>query len=118
VALAAGALDEPPDDRRGEQGVARGGGPDRADVLVAAQVLEREAACALLQSGVDVLVEVECGQHDHARLAALGQDPPRGFQAVQARHPDVHAHDVGFQQSRLAHRLEAVCRLAGERDLG
>ena len=69
---------------------------DRRDELLGRRVLEQEAARAGSQRGVDVLVEVERGQDQHARSAA-GRECSRagGLDAVHAGHADVHQHDVG-----------------------
>jgi hypothetical protein len=64
---AAVVLDQPLGDGRGEQGLAGGDRAHGAGQLVAARVLEQEAARARLQRVVDVLVQVEGGQHQDAR---------------------------------------------------
>ena len=59
-------LDQAAGDGRGDQGVTGGDGPDRGQDLLQRHVLDQEAAGSGAQRGVDVLVVVEGGQHDHA----------------------------------------------------
>ena len=48
---------------------------------------------------------------------AVGEDPPRGFEAVELGHPDVHQDDVRSQRANLVDRVAAVGRLADDLDL-
>jgi hypothetical protein len=47
----------------------------------------------------------------------VSHDPPGRLEPVQARHPDVHEHQVGTQAARQGHRLVAVGRLADDLDI-
>ena len=49
---------------------------------------------ARVQRADGVLVEVEGGQDEHPDPGVGGGDAPGGLDAVGARHPDVHQHDV------------------------
>lgn len=48
------------------------------------------------ERGENVLVVIESGQHEHpaAVCGRVADDPPRSFQPVDPRHPDVHQDDV------------------------
>src|SRR6266511_4034328 len=82
-------LRQPAGDGWGEQRVALLDELDRVDQVVRCHVLEQESAGSGGERGVDVLVEVERGQHEHSDRVAvgggwrLGQDPSGGFEAVQ-----------------------------------
>src|SRR5439155_12206283 len=66
----------------------------------------------------DVLVEPERRQDDHTRAAALLRQPPRGLDAVEDRHADVHQDDIGSSTENLIDRLRSVGRLADDVQLG
>jgi hypothetical protein len=93
---AAGELgDQPAGDRRRQQGVAVAHHADRAEYLRRRGVLEQEAAGACAQRGIDVVIEVEGGEHKHPwRVRRLAQ-PSRRVDAAEYRHPDVHQDNVG-----------------------
>jgi cytochrome P450 len=121
--LAGEVGDQPPGDRRGEQRVARGDDLDRVDEFGGGGVLEQESAGACPQRLVHVFVEVEGGQHQYPRdnraaSGGAGKDLPRGGKPVHHRHAHVHQHHVGFQPTRLAHRVGAVDGLPGDDDAG
>jgi hypothetical protein len=117
-ARAAGELlDQPPGDGRREQRSAGGHDADRGHELLLGDILEQEAARPRAQRLVDVLVEVEGGEHEHARPVGH-RDAARGLDAVDARHADVHEHDVGQCLPRARDRLGAVARLADDLDVG
>jgi hypothetical protein len=59
--------------------------------------LRRNPSAPASQGVVDDLVEVEGGQHQHARPSRPGHDLPGGADAVEPGHPDVHDHHVGLQ---------------------
>jgi hypothetical protein len=90
------AFDESPGDRRCEQGVAGFDQPHRGDEVFGGDVLEQKATGTGGEGVVDVAVEVERGQHEHAAGVGLLQDAAGGFQAVHVGHADVHEHDVGL----------------------
>ena len=105
-------LDQAPRERRGEQRVAGGHDAHGVDQLLAADVLQQEAARAGLHRLVDVLVAVEGGEHQHPRgAAAVGHQAPRGLDAVHPGHADVHQHDVGAQLAGEVDRPAAVLGL-------
>ena len=69
------------------------------------------------ERGENVLVVIESGQHEHpaAVCGRVADDPPRSFQPVDPRHPDVHQHHVG---ALLAHQRDGLQPVAGQtRDL-
>jgi hypothetical protein len=83
-------------------------------------VLEQEAAGAGAERLVDVVVEVEGGEHENAgrRFAWLGKQAAGGFDAVESRHADVHQRDVEpVSRGELEH-LGAVVRLGHDLDVG
>jgi hypothetical protein len=61
---AVAAVDQPPGDHRGDEGVAVGGHACCRGQLLGRDVLLEEAARPGLESVVDVLVEIERGQDD------------------------------------------------------
>jgi hypothetical protein len=86
------ARDQPARDRRGEQGVACCHCADGGDELLGGRGFEQEAAGAGLQRVVDVAVEVEGCEDEHAGGArrGIGEHAPSGFELVEPRHADVH----------------------------
>ena len=74
-----------------------GDGPDRGVELVGVDVLEQEAAGAGAERTEDVVVDLECGEHDdpHVGEVGVGGDLSSGFDPVGPWHADVHQHDVG-----------------------
>ncbi len=82
-----------------------------ADELVCGCVLEQEPAGTGAQRFVDVLVEVEGGEHeDPWWLSERGclKDLSSRFQPVHHRHANVHQHDVWREFQCLAHGFGAV----------
>ena len=78
-------LDQAARDLGGQQRLARGDRADRAGDLLRRARLEQEAAGARAQRLVDVLVELERGEDQHARaVAAAGQQPARRLEPVDA----------------------------------
>ncbi len=60
-------------------------------------VLEQKSGRARLQSGVNVLIRIKCRQgNDPWLVARQGKNPTRRFYPSQARHAQVHEHDVWF----------------------
>src|SRR4051812_11803656 len=82
--------DQPARDAGGEQRVAGGNGLDRLQELARARVLEQEAAGSGAQRAVDVVVEVEGGEHEHASggEVLVGADQPGRFETVEHGHAD------------------------------
>ena len=89
--------DQPAGDRRRQQSVPPGGDPHRVQQVGRLDVLDQEPAGPGTQRVEDMLVEAVVGEDDHvhSRQARLGRDAPRGLDAVQDRHLDVHECDVG-----------------------
>jgi hypothetical protein len=112
-------VDQAAGDRRRQQRVAARDDPDAGRELLRRHVLEQEPAGARAQRLVDVLVEVERGEHEHARghVAAQRGHLARRLDAVELGHADVHQHDVGRQATRLLDRRVAVGRLADDVDV-
>jgi hypothetical protein len=79
-----------PDEPGREECVACRDRPHRADQLIARRVLEQESAGSGLHRLVDVLVEVEGGQHQKARIVAVANQAPVRIDSVDARHANVH----------------------------
>src|ERR1017187_8045820 len=81
-------LDQAPGDARGEQCVARGDDPDGVQQVARQRALEQESARPGAQCRVDVLIEVESGQDEHAHASGRGRsgDLAGGLDAVHDRH--------------------------------
>ena len=56
-------------------------------------------------------------QPENLDVGELGADPARRFDAVHPRHGDVHQNDIRAQRVRLRDRLDAVGRVADDREL-
>ena len=93
-------LDHGARDGGGEQRLAAGDDADRGGDLLGRRVLEHEAARAGAQRVVDVGVEPEGGQDQHARAWLRRDDPSGRLDPVEDGHADVHQHDVGAQAAR------------------
>ncbi len=111
-------VEQPARDARGDHRVAAGDRPDRGQQVGRLRVLEQEAAGAGAQRRVDVLVEVEGREDDDPGVAAGGDDPARGLDAVELGHAHVHQRHVRPQRLRLGDRLEPVGGLAGDVQVG
>ena len=85
---------------------------DTRDELLAGHVLEQEPARPGLHRLVDVFVEVEGRQDEHARVASRVGQPPGCLDPVEPGHADVHQHDIRTQLARQLDRLASVLRLA------
>ena len=112
-------LDQALGDRGRDQRVAGGDDADRGDELFGEDVFEQEAAGAGAQCVVDVLVEVEGGEHqDRHRMVivGLGEDSASGFEAVDVGHLDVHQHDVRMAAANEIDRVATVAGLADDAD--
>ena len=87
-------------DRGREQRRAARHHADGVEQLLRRGVLEHEPAGARAEGVEHVVVEAEGGEHEHPHLVAQRrEDPPRGLDPVELRHPDVEHRDV-----RLARR--------------
>src|SRR3712207_3047301 len=67
--------------------------------------------------GKDVLVVVGGGKHDHVRAWRPGGQAAGGFDAVHARHDQVHQRHVGGVLGRKAHGLLPTLRLGDHGDV-
>jgi hypothetical protein len=94
---AAEALDQLASDGWGKHGFAGRHGAHGSDQLITAGVLEEETARAGLEGVVDVLVQIEGGQHQDPRAGATLDEPGGCFDAVHLGHADVHQDDVRVQ---------------------
>jgi hypothetical protein len=70
--------------------------------------LQQEAARPRAQRLERVLVEVERRDREDAGPRARGEQTARRLDAVHARHPHVHEHDVGMRAQRLLDGVDAV----------
>src|SRR5262249_31322144 len=81
-------------------------------------VFPEEPGRSCLQRLVDVLIEVEGGEHDHARTFQFRrQDLACGLEPVEVRHANVEQQDVGVQQGSLFDCLDTVTCLADYLDV-
>ena len=91
---------------------------DRGDQLLRRRVLEQEAAGAGPQRLVDVLVEVERGQHQHARrVAGRGEDPPGRLEPVESGIRMSIRTTSGCSSRAASTASRAVGRLADDLDV-
>jgi hypothetical protein len=81
----------------------------RVHQAVSRDILEQEAAGTRAQRVVHVLVEVIGGEDQHANVGDGLDDRVSGLDPIEARHADVHQHNVGAQPS---------CLLDGSRTVG
>src|SRR5262245_14771743 len=113
--------DQPAGHGRGEQRVTGRDDPDRLEQPLGGDVLEQESTGTRPQRLVDVLVEIECGEHQHARAGpgvGLGGDPASRLDAIHGRHPDVHEDDIGMYLAAQANRFGTVRGAAHDVDVG
>ena len=87
--------------------------PDSPHDLVRLGRLEQEPRSAGAEGTVDVLVEVEHRQHQDLGTSSAGHDATHTLDAVDARHLDVHQHDIGVEGLCGASRL---CTVGGLTD--
>lgn len=89
--------DEAAGDGGCEEGVAGGDDFDGVEEFAAGGVFEEETRGAGAEGSVDVFVEVEGGQDEHAGAFEgwVGADEEGGFESVEDGHADVHQDDVG-----------------------
>lgn len=81
--------------------------------------LEEEAPSACLDSAVNVLIEIEGGDHHHRdRVVDVGAgELTRGFDAADLGHADVEQADVGTQLAGEGDRLASVAGFADDLDV-
>src|SRR6185312_1211927 len=90
--------------------------------LILRRVLQQIGFCARIHRAKNILVQIEGGQHNHARFRKFFPDRDRGFHAAHPRQPQIHQHDVrrvlpeqtdGFLAvAGFSHHLQV--RLAGD----
>ena len=114
---AAEVFDQAAGDGRGEQRLAGADRADGAGQLLAGGVLEQEAAGSGLHGVVDVLVEVEGGQHEDLGPAAASGKLGGCLDAVESGHADVHQDDVRVQAACLCECLAAVAGFARDAEI-
>src|SRR5919106_848526 len=117
--VAAGeGCEQPAGDARGDERVAAGGGADGFAQQLGPGVLEEEAGRAGAQRVVDVLIEVEGGDHDHRhRVLDLGAGQLSGGRdAVEHGHLYVHQAHIGAQLAGQPYGVLPVARLADDLD--
>src|SRR5690606_34299540 len=112
------ALDETTRHARRQHGVARVHGPHGRHELVAAGVLQEESARAGLQRTECIVVEVKRREDEHLDLRRVARDPRGGLDAADARHPDVHEHEVGAQLERAPDGVLTVDGFSDDREVG
>ncbi len=93
-------------------------GPDRAQHLLLIRPLEHIAACTGPHRRKDRVVVLEHGDDDDADVRAGRHDAPRGLDAVDARHLDVHQHHIGLQGRGLVDGILARGRLTHHLGIG
>src|SRR5680860_907747 len=103
----------------GEELRACGDGPYGVDKLTGGRGLQEEARGARVEGVPDVLIGSVGRQHDDASGPALIRaDPTSCLDAVQARHPDVHQHDVRGQPKGLLDGIDSVLRRPNDLAIG
>ena len=104
-------------DRGRQERVAVGHDPDGVDELLGPDVLEQEAARTGAERLHHVLVDVEGRQDQDLRGVVLRREDPRGLNAVEPGHADVHQDHVGMEPPGLFDRLLPVSRFAHQVDV-
>src|SRR5262245_13694219 len=109
--------DEPPSHGRSEQRVTGGDDTYGLEERLRSDVLEQEAARSRAERVVDVLVQVEGGEHDDLRRSRL-HDLPRRLDPVEHRHADIHQDDVRALGAAHLNRLLAIRSGADDVEVG
>ena len=109
-------VDDSLGDGTGHDPFARNNGQDAADDGIDLRVLEDVPAGARSKRLKDVAVRLERSQDEDLDLRMFGNDPPRGFDAVEVWHLQIHQHDVGLDRSGLLDHVEAVNGLGDDVD--
>src|SRR5439155_16999945 len=110
-------LDHRACDRGVEQSVSPRYDPNPGEQLLCGRILEQETARPRSQGLVDILGQTEGREDEDSRGRRAGAESSRGFEAVDARHANVHQHEIGLQPPRRLDRLEAVSGLSHDLDL-
>ncbi len=112
--------DQATGDRWCDQRIARCDDADGVEELVGCGVFEQEPRRAGSQRRVNVLVEVERGEHeDPCRVeVVVGGDQFGGCDPVEVGHPHVHQHDVGSRSLRFGDGLSTVGGLRDDFEVG
>ena len=95
--------DEPACYPRCDEGIPSSDDPDGVKELLGCGVLEKESRGSGPKGVVDVLIEVERGQHEHPRGAesVVPGDSGSGCNPVELGHPNVHQDDIRSGGERL-----------------
>jgi hypothetical protein len=104
-------------DRRIQVDLARGGGADRGGELVSFGVLQQEPGGAGLEGGHDACLLDEARDRHDLHVGVIGLDARGRVDAVDARHQQVHDHDVGLQRGRGLDRGVAVGGLTDDLEI-
>lgn len=70
-------------------------------------------ASEVVEGSENVLIQVECGEHENARRGPGRHYAASGLDPVHYRHPHIHQHDVGQRSGNHPHGLLTVVRLTG-----
>src|SRR5690606_28553093 len=102
-----------------QQRVAGRHDPDGPSQFVGGCVLQQEAAGSSTQRFVDVVVQVEGGQHDDLRVtqSRCTKYSAGRFQPVDLRHADIHQHDVRAQLPYGVRHVRSVGRVTDDVDV-
>jgi hypothetical protein len=89
---------------------------DGRDQLLGAGALEQEAGGPRAEGPEDVVVLLEGREDDDPGLGRRLEHGPGRLDPIDARHPDIHQHDVRTQPPGRGGRLGAVAGLARHLD--
>ncbi len=111
-------LHEPAHHRGLDERVTGGHHADGGGDVVGVGVLQQKAARPCPQGVVDVLVDIEGGEHQHPGPGQqrVGRDGAAGLDAAHLRHANIHEHYIGPEALGLFHSLGAVSGLADDLD--
>ena len=90
--------------------------PHRENKLLARDILEQEAAGTGAHRVADVLVEIECREHQDPGGGACSHQSTCGFHSVHVRHPDVQQHHIGLRARDFAQTGRTVGGLTDHLD--
>ncbi len=76
--------------------------------IVAGGIFQQIAHGSRANAVKDPIVGVVSGKDDDLRPGQRRHDLPRGLNAVQTRHLDVHQNHIGLQLLRQIHRFDAI----------
>ena len=110
-------LDDGARDGGVEQRISARDDPDGCKQLFGRRVLEEKATGAGSKRFVNVFGQAERREDENTRRRRSAPDSPRGFEAVDARHANVHEDDVGAKPLRDVDRLHPITGLSNHLDL-